>query len=471
MNKKKLIIGLLYDNDIEISTINTFLSNFNLKKKELVEIMNLFHNARRNVIERAIKYEQFENLYIRYFLLLTHKKFSNILLNDKEIIKIIEFINIYGKTSFGLISTMISLSQLNQLEIIFSRASHLKQIHVFKLIKRSLQLGSEDIFNAKIDLIVDDEKRSKLELIKSYYSDEGVSIKTVEKSFTTINDNFLFDYKRLIPSFVNLVDDEKNLFELRYDSKAQRKLYRKLIRSLDNREPFSFVRLSDGEAYAFSHCSQLSRRQEIHWWGVELSSELRREIKEEFNRNLSIKFNIIGMPTPYKFLHYIDYKTNTSIELNADLERKVVNRLAYSTTEIINRMECNKINASSYTEDQINNVLFTENVLNHLAQKANRLIIISGYKAKFLRDKIRHDNLLVKEIPTHYMLSGRGETVNSEKPLPYVYKDILSWIEANVEPGDLCLISAGFIGKIFIGKAFTKGAISLDVGQSLKVLF
>ena len=471
MDKKKIVLSLLYDNEVEISLINNVVNSFELNKKDKHQLMSTFHRSRRNVIERAKNYYKFEDLFIKNFLYLSYLQFSIMQPEDKEVYRIVHFTNTYGLESSGLISSLIPLCNLKQLEIIISNKRGLKQIHLFKVIKRSLQLGCEKLWEDNKQNIIEPEKRIKLELIRKYYSHEGISLRNVEKAFSTLSESYFTDYTQIIPSFDEIFTSEQQLFDLRYDKRAQRTLYKNVIRALIRKEPFSFMRISDGESYAFTDCPRLSKRQEIHWWGEELPLELRQEIKKEFNDNLSLKYDVLGIPSPYKFLHYVDFKNNSTIDLSSDLETKVVNRLAFVTHEIINKVESEEISADFFTEDQINNVVFNEKSINKMVKNSSRLIVISGYKAEYIKEKIHHNNIIVKEIPTHSLLTGKGETVKSLRPLPFVYKETLSWIQDNVQPGDLCLISAGFIGKFFIGKALSKGAVSLDVGQSLKVFF
>ncbi|MGR5142808.1 hypothetical protein ACQKPX_14120 [Photobacterium sp. DNB23_23_1] len=471
MEKKAIILSLLQDKNIDIKLINNVMSNFNLNKKELSKVLSKFHVSRKNVIERAERYYKFEDMYTKEFLYISLLQFSILSPDDKEVYRIIHFTNRYGNSASGLISSLISVCSIKQLEIIIDNKKDIKQVHLFKIFKRALQLGDNNLYDIHKDLILEQEKQDKLELVRQYYSPTGISIDNIEIAFSKQTEKYFKDYLELFPSFNESFPEGKCLFDLRYNKMAQRILFRNLIAAVKKQIPFSFVRISDGEAYAFSDCPKLSKRQEVHWWGEELPLELRQEIKSAFNSILDSKFNLIGMPSPYKFLHYVDYNNNSSIDIPLDMEVKVVNRLAFTTKEIISRVESNSISAEYFTEDQINNVIFNKNSIQRLVRHSKRLIVISGYKSEAIKDKIPHDNIIVKEIPTHSMLKGKTETVKALRPLPFVYKEVNSWIEGNVQPGDLCLISAGFIGKIFISKAFAKGAVSLDVGQSLKVYF
>jgi hypothetical protein len=52
--------------------------------------------------------------------------------------------------------------------------------------------------------------------------------------------------------------------------------------------------------------------------------------------------------------------------------------------------------------------------------------------------------------------------------LPYVYKELREQIRSTAGPGDLVLVAAGVIGKIFLNDIRERGGVALDVGSSLE---
>ena len=56
---------------------------------------------------------------------------------------------------------------------------------------------------------------------------------------------------------------------------------------------------------------------------------------------------------------------------------------------------------------------------------------------------------------------------NSSQSLPKVYGQIREEIAASIVPGDLVLVAAGIIGKIFLGDAKLAGGVALDIGTCL----
>ncbi|WP_157938669.1 hypothetical protein, partial [Vibrio breoganii] len=336
------------------------------------------------------------------------------------------------------------------------------------IIRRSLELENKFIYYDSRDKIQSYTKAKKLQILSKYYSEGGISQTEVDEGFKNIDEHYFIDFVNLISPKLKLISNKTNYFDLRYSKNKQMLFLSNIIDRVKIGKKFIFVRLSDGESYGYTNDNELSRRQEVHWWGEVLSEELRNKIKNDFsNAIFTTRFDFLGIPTHYKYIHYIANKNNKEISIKDNLDTNVINRLSFSLFSIIDAYSNERVCVDNFVEDQINNVMFTKENLRVLSKNANRTIVISGYKEKHIHETFNNDSIIVKEIPTHNLLSGSDKTCNSSLPLPYKYDEVREWISSNVKNGDLCFISAGFIGKIFACDALKNGAIVLDIGQSL----
>lgn len=469
MNKVKIVISLLYKGEFDFEYLNNLIESIKLSLFEKRAVLKSLIVNRKNIASLSSNFNKFQDPYVRNRLLLVDCKFSNKVMDDEQFSLLVDFVlNLPKKARAEFISSMIDVSTVKQLRVL-SKIEYLKQSQIFNIIRRAAMFGVIDEFNYLLSFITDDEKIKKLQVLIDYYSKSGVSTNRANEIFEEMSEGYFTSYIKVVPKF-DFINEKFNLIDMRYSQEKQDFLYQLILSSIESKRPFSFLRLSDGESYGHSADNQLSLRQENHWWGGGLPPSLRMEIKADYiDACTSINISVLGVPTVYKYIHYITYNNHTPISDYYLLDENVVNRMTFLLKSVKSLINERKLSFDYLCEDQINNVIFNSNSINGLASKSKKVIVISGYKENYIKNMINHDNLIVKEIPTHNLLSNRIDTVSSQLSLPYVYKDIREWINENVTQGDLCLISAGFIGKIFVADSYKKGAVVLDVGQAFKV--
>lgn len=460
MNRlNKSIVHLLGDPGIDSSLINKILISLSLSNKQLTTILDAFEKNRRNISSRTSDYAVFENEYVRFYMLMKHKQYVS-----KKIEKGLFLSCVQGCKRYpNLTSTLIKICDTQQLVYILDSGFPLKKAYLFVIARRALVLNDRLLYEKTLLKINDKKIHSTLDILSRYYSNEGLTISEIEIYFHSASEKYFVDYLKHVPSYLDLVPESKNFLDARYKVDKRAKLVNLIIERLKKNQPFSLLRLSDGESYGFSQCPDLSNRQENHWWGSTLPEALRKKIKSEFVDSIKGRIDVFGMPTPYKFVNYLGHDNNRSIKLDKNLDRFVVNRLAYTSNQLVRKITNGDIKIDYLTEDQINLFLFNRVSFQDILKAASRVIVITGYIESYVRQSIDHANLIVKSIPTHNLNKSNSGACVSSKPLPYVYDEINHWINDNVGNGDLCLISAGFIGKIFVMKSFQQGAVALDV--------
>lgn len=121
---------------------------------------------------------------------------------------------------------------------------------------------------------------------------------------------------------------------------------------------------------------------------------------------------------------------------------------------------------AKFTEDRVNVSLFqTEDYLHSIMKLASKVILVSSISTDKLPSNLKTQNKITTiAVPTHYRTAGNNNYHTITNSFPYVYKDLIDELISRIEPGTLVLVAAGVIGKIFIGVAREKNAVTLDIG-------
>jgi hypothetical protein len=238
-------------------------------------------------------------------------------------------------------------------------------------------------------------------------------------------------------------------------------------KALENKNRFVFLRLSDGESYGFTDNNMLIERQEMHWWGEVLDPQTRSTIREEFLDILNREIDLLGIPTPNKFVHYLGYTYRAEMN-NAPAEKNAMKRNAITAQGLRAAVAKEKLINTIFCEDQINLLMFTKKYLKELSHFAEKTVVISGFSEDVVTSQLKIQNLQVIEIPTHNQYKENDGVVKGS--LPRVYPVIKDKIKQMVSPGTLVIISAGFIGKIFASEVGELGGVTLDLGHQLDLI-
>jgi hypothetical protein len=455
---------------LDLPTINNALENLNLSVQEKKSVLSSFVKGRTRLAEIAHHHHLIKDKFFSHSLKIVNARLTQTPLTIFEFLNLIEYLVSCDESQQKYLSNQLINSCFN--------AKQLDLLYDFKLIKgqrlrfnanrKSLQIGYFNFYEKHRSEIKSEENKLKLRLLQLHYSiNSHYSFETISKLMSKINEPYSQSFSKTIPDFDQLFNGRNTLFELRFNKDQRLSLFKKISDHLKAQKGFSFMRISDGEAYGLTRDKSLSERQERHWWGETLDENIRNAIKSNFINSLNSGPDLLGIPTPYKFIHYLQYKTDLEINTQHDLETQVINRLAFVITQLEKMIIEGNFKKTCFCEDQANLLLFDKEAIKDLSKFAKRTVIISGYKEQVLRSNVAIENLIAIEIPTHQLMKFREDTVSSPKSLPWVYEEIRTWIKSNARPGDLFLVSAGFIGKSFITDAAEQGAVALDIGQKL----
>lgn len=262
------------------------------------------------------------------------------------------------------------------------------------------------------------------------------------------------DFRDKIKPFYDAHD--MRLMNARVNKNAAREIVSRITSSISDKRALSLVRLGDGEAYAYATSgTEDDGWRERHWWGCQLHPDLRGRLQSEL-RNSYEAADILGVPSVHRFIR------DTS-PLSQELSTGTSSRgLVTVMTEVRPKA------GALLVEDRIHQVLFGKETLQAFAAAAGRVIVISSLRPKVV--SAAFPNAIGIAIPTHDKLRTNDVFLRGEAPLPHLYTDVVREIRSTVREGDLALVAAGIIGKIFVHEASKRGAVALDVGSMLDYL-
>lgn len=261
------------------------------------------------------------------------------------------------------------------------------------------------------------------------------------------------------PTF-DALRSQMHFMSVRSDKGEADRLLARISNALETKQPFSVIRLSDGEGYLFPGGTfflddDVSNR-ERHWWGTELSADLRANIVAQAREAIT-SADVVGIPTVYRFIR--DHGEG-SLSLSRSVQGRGLLEVLAGVSNLVSA-------STALTEDKVNVSLFsTPEQLLRLLPSAERVVIVSSILRHALPTVLQqHEALEAILLPTHHKTALNEKYNTGSRPLPFAYEGILEELEKTVKPGDLVLVAGGIIGKIFIGRSRAKGAVVLDLGH------
>jgi len=390
-------------------------------------------------------------------------------ISDQDFFEIITFIK-RRKVNRRLVGSIIPIiSNKVQLKEIIKHGLLNNDRMKFNFLRKAIELGDKELFDVEVECFSpNSNERKKLNLILRHYN-QSITTEAIDTEFSNIDEPYFESYIKKITKPWGIIKKENFYFDLRANEAQKSTLNSKIHAAIKENKPFLLLRIGDGECYGFTDSISLSERQEKHWWGVVLDSELRDEIKGKF---LDIfennKINLLAIPSAHKYVYYLNYPS-LPFDPNENLENSVLSRNAHVNNSISSLMNKGLLGDSLFCDDQINKHFISKKRLLEFVGNAKRLFIISGKKREVILKSLSHlnTNIHVIEIPTHNLERSLDNSNKFTYSLPFVYLNIIKEIQS-VNAGDLCLVSAGFIGKIFAAECAKKNAVSIDIGQAIE---
>lgn len=475
-----------YLRTVPVTLLNSLGSLNDIHEFDLVKQIEVMFNNRdiqfNKILEKIEYIEKFSLTYV--WLLLKKSDWTGYEIGKVKEKEIIDFLynfkptspekKLYCKVMESLLIYFIRLKNINKISSFWEDQDCVKKDKLH--INRRIALGnlikdSSNDLNVGFEVLNKDLSefhKFKFQLLtmdKSEFIYKDFSYETIQKKFIQLApSNIVKEYEELNKIFYSKIRTGDQFFDVRWNFKMRDQLFDIIKEKLIQKKPFGFIRLSDGEGYIFNEKNIFTAgdraNRERHWWGMEIESDIQKEIKRK--NLLAIEHaDLLGVPTIYRFLR--DH-TDKSHSLGQSLTGRGLLEVIWGVSKLTKQY--------FFTDDKANLALFTEKEkLLELAKVANRIVFVGSASPSLIK-KIFHGVCFVTVVSTktHFKTTDNIKYTSAQKPLPYSFEDILNQIERLVMPGDLVLVAAGVVGKMFVASAKTKGAVALDIGSALDQL-
>jgi tetratricopeptide (TPR) repeat protein len=258
------------------------------------------------------------------------------------------------------------------------------------------------------------------------------------------------------------------LFDTDIDADSCRAFVQIVMDHLENGQPFSFIRLGDGESNALEYETAFIDRfeadaaaREVIWWGRSLDpttrSHLARDVRTAIDRA-----DGLGIPLRARLLR--DVRLDRGSPLSA-------NRSGRGLIAILRMLERDAMehtySGRLLTSAHIHQDLERWNLYPDLFERAKEVVLISCHPGLPQKMQERFGVNIAKHIvmpPGDAMLEMQGRAL-PENELP---PQSLQRASAELDEwprGRLVLVGAGYAGKVVIDVARERGGIALDLGS------
>lgn len=378
--------------------------------------------------------------------------------------------SVQPSTLGGMLATLLVASApigdvVRLLDKIGSAPSLLTEFQKIKFFARLERQGERDQFEFWQDRLASSFSKAgwlKVSLLNAGLFEIGANhFAQLEKDFFSLPFRVSQKYRDDINPLYTRIPHSKNFMAARLDAGQKRQLRSFVINAIEEGGRLSYLRLGDGECYGFTDQVNVNEfgelRQEEHWWGEHLDASLRHELQSRFRESVAAS-TILGVPTVLRLIR----------DFNLSFKED------YPVNSLLARIMCVMKESASYyeekiiVEDQSNLFLFDQSFIEQIFSAAKKVCVVSGVNANLVARWVPdRTKLHCIEVPTHRLLREGNVGTTTQGILPHVYKRYLESIKIHAGPNVVFLVSAGFIGKIFVAEAAKHGSVALDVGQTL----
>lgn len=253
---------------------------------------------------------------------------------------------------------------------------------------------------------------------------------------------------------------KRSFMDIRIDPAKAQELLQLIEDSLVKKEPFSFVRLGDGEAYRLpppeisgitaAQFTSDDRLRETAFWGKQLPHDVGIQV---FQRNLEAFqcADLLGVPSAFRFVRDAAFSRNYG---SATTDRSMLALFAALGSLI-------PLRDIVITEERAHTLLFSKQTLESLMQKAGNTIFVGCWTAVDLPLLAENQASILTVEPENKLqisvATGALSIIDD-------YETISREVAALTRPGTLALISTGYAGKALCKTVRDNGGVALDIG-------
>ena len=263
--------------------------------------------------------------------------------------------------------------------------------------------------------------------------------------------------------------------DTRVSSRDRKALRSTLVDRLASGDPFTMMRLGDGEAYAFEpdfvpletrEADYLQR--ETLWWSQPLDKPLRARLRLEVQRAIP-QADMLGVPSAFRLLRDMPRLLHL-MRGPIDTWHHTARAHVVLFEELARLAREGRLDWTSKTliDDRCHQELFApEGIHDFLTPDRPRVLVNC-----FTREQVNH--ALGTAFFTHELRLPPHSKVRDHVPddalaraaTPHILDDLLAGVDRLAQDGAVFHVAGGFVGKILIGRVAENGATALDIGAA-----
>lgn len=267
-------------------------------------------------------------------------------------------------------------------------------------------------------------------------------------------------FRKLGDIYASIEKKHMMLMDIRTSANEQKCLLDLIQHHLIEKKPFSLIRLGDGESYGLNSTNQDTTMQkdratrERKWWGINLSSELRKKMSESFQQAVA-ETDVVGIPSVFRFIRDA-FDAPNGLSIHSIKPKTTYRGIQMIIDDIDIKIQDQTFDSSVvFTENRCHQVVFTFEQIKQLGKHASKVLIVSHYDPAALKRSFTGLSVEAVQIPKERL---------GEQSLPFKIDEFDRVVSSFSHPGTLVLIAAGFAGKHFLQIAKNRGAVAVDVG-------
>ncbi len=478
-------IALLHAKD-PMMTLTKLEAQANLPNEQLLSVLEILFNERSEIIHKLF-YElssqeviAVTNSSIKLWLWLNQRDFSGSVLSEEELSQVIKFFPLYTSVKRArfenvVFAMLLKSEKIHMLEAffdasVFSKPSSLRTVQKAGLLRLATKQGEKKYKQVYNMLSIENglEKLKLSEIESSLLLDQQYRLSHQNQEQLLLNyapKGFRHELEQYVIPVYNHLRQQMKFMDVRVNPVDKEAFTSFLEKKLIKKERLSLIRLGDGESYIWNNSTDFAvvddqRLRERHWWGTELSEELRGNIRCQLQDALDF-VDVLGIPSIYRFIRDTNPRLQNFQSMHGGRALLTVMK---HLPEIVHKEVV-------LTEERVHQVVFDESYIKKLSNSAEKLVIVSSINEDYIMDFFGNffvkNNIEIYKIPTHAKTLSNKIFYNNSTILPNCFNSILNNLKKETMPGTLALVAGGIIGKIFVAQLAQQGCVALDIGATV----
>ena len=242
---------------------------------------------------------------------------------------------------------------------------------------------------------------------------------------------------------------------------------------LSAKEPFSFIRIGDGEAHCLPYEPHLTaftegdaKGRERVWWGETLSAPEREKLSARVGRAIW-SADCLGIPTTARFLRDLRLTEDDALEggLRGRSSRGL--RAVLHALENVELFRPPGLPLPFYASCHLHQDLARWRLYEELFDGVREAVVISCHPQLPEEINRRFGVSIAASIvvpPRYATRPLMNERIGDTRSLPSMLDEIIEKID-DLPRNRLVLVGAGYLGKVLVASAKSRGGVVLDLGS------